>query len=201
MKRLTRIVLSLCIAFACLLPTPSPAVAHSSAPACGKERELVKVLEDVDAPSVDFTPRETTVEALRQISVPAGYDRNSERRYEVEKHVVRVRAQLVGWKYEADKDFHIVIAQPGHPDQTMIVEPPDPSCSTSPKAVDFGKVRAALIQCFGEPARWKKLPPMIVDLEGVAYFDPIHGQTGVSPNGIELHPLLSVKTVSGKCTR
>lgn len=156
-------------------------------------------MTDVDAASIDFTPRETTVEALRNLPVPAGYDRNSERRYEVEKHVVRVRAQLIGWKYEADKDFHIVIAQPGHPDETMIAEPPDPSCSTSPKAPDFAAVRAAFIQCFGEPARWKKLPPMIADLEGPAYFDPIHGQTGVAPNGIEIHPLMRVKSVSGKC--
>lgn len=190
------IAFALCIVFA---PIPSPVLAHSSA--CGVERESVKTLTDQDAASVDFTPRQTTVEALRNLPVPEGYDRNSERRYEAEKHVVRVRAQLVGWKYEADKDFHVVIAQPGHPDETMIVEPPDPSCSSSPKAADFGKVRAAFIQCFGEPARWKKLPPMIVDLEGPAYYDPLHHQTGVAPNGIEIHPLLSVHTVSGKCSR
>jgi hypothetical protein len=27
-------------------------------------------------------------------------------------------------------------------------------------------------------------------LGGVAFFDYLHGQTGVAPNGIELHPIL-----------
>lgn len=199
MKRILIAALAAFLLIAGLPAGPLPASAHASAPACGKERELVKVLEDADAPSIAFTPRTSSVEAIRNLPVPAGYDRNSERRYEAEKHVLQVRAQLIGWKYEDDEDFHIVIAQPGHPDETMIVEPPDPSCSTSPKAADFAAVRASFVKCFGEPARWKKLPPMIVDLAGVVYFDPLHGQTGVSPNGAELHPLLKVRTVSGTC--
>lgn len=32
----------------------------------------------------------------------------------------------------------------------------------------------------------------VVTVTGVGFFDPIHGQTGVAPNGIELHPLLSI---------
>jgi hypothetical protein len=32
---------------------------------------------------------------------------------------------------------------------------------------------------------------------GVAFFDFLHGQTGVAPNGIELHPVLSVTCLSG----
>lgn len=199
---LKRIVCAALAAFFFIALIPHAAVAHGDGDRpgkCGVERESVKTLTDVDAASVDFAPRESSVEQIRALPVPYGYDRNSETRYEAEKHVLHVRAQLVGWKYEADKDFHIVIAQPGHPDETMIVEPPDPSCSTSPKAVDFYAVRASFVKCFGQPARWKKLPPMIVDLDGVLYFDPIHGQTGVSPNGAELHPLLKVKSVSGTC--
>jgi hypothetical protein len=33
-------------------------------------------------------------------------------------------------------------------------------------------------------------------IAGVGFFDQIHGQTGVAPNGIELHPVVSF---SGKC--
>lgn len=32
-----------------------------------------------------------------------------------------------------------------------------------------------------------------VRLKGVGFFDRVHGQTGVAPNGIELHPLLDIK--------
>jgi hypothetical protein len=31
-----------------------------------------------------------------------------------------------------------------------------------------------------------------VQITGVGFFDFIHGQTGVAPNGIELHPVLSI---------
>lgn len=34
-------------------------------------------------------------------------------------------------------------------------------------------------------------------ITGVASFDFLHGQTGVAPNGIELHPLLAFRCLSG----
>jgi hypothetical protein len=37
-----------------------------------------------------------------------------------------------------------------------------------------------------------------VRLTGVGFWDEIHGQTGVAPNGIELHPVLSF---GGTCRR
>ncbi len=33
---------------------------------------------------------------------------------------------------------------------------------------------------------------------GVAFFDYLHGQTGVAPNGIELHPVLGFACLSPK---
>jgi hypothetical protein len=27
---------------------------------------------------------------------------------------------------------------------------------------------------------------------GVGFYDPLHGQEGVAPNGIELHPILEI---------
>jgi hypothetical protein len=32
-----------------------------------------------------------------------------------------------------------------------------------------------------------------VTVTGVGFFDRIHGQTGVAPNGIELHPVLDIQ--------
>jgi hypothetical protein len=28
-----------------------------------------------------------------------------------------------------------------------------------------------------------------MDLHGIGYMDPLHGQIGVAPNGVELHPV------------
>jgi hypothetical protein len=36
-----------------------------------------------------------------------------------------------------------------------------------------------------------------VRIRGVGFWDEIHGQTGVAPNGIELHPVLSIR---GTCS-
>jgi len=37
-----------------------------------------------------------------------------------------------------------------------------------------------------------------VRIKGVGFWDEIHGQTGVAPNGIELHPVLRFR---GTCSR
>jgi hypothetical protein len=34
-----------------------------------------------------------------------------------------------------------------------------------------------------------------VRVTGVGFFDFLHGQTGVAPNGIELHPVLKIEFV------
>ncbi len=34
-----------------------------------------------------------------------------------------------------------------------------------------------------------------VEVTGVGFFDFLHGQTGVAPNGIELHPMLAIQAV------
>ena len=36
-----------------------------------------------------------------------------------------------------------------------------------------------------------------VQVTGVGFFDILHGQTGVAPNGIELHSVLDVQFTSG----
>ncbi len=34
---------------------------------------------------------------------------------------------------------------------------------------------------------------MVVTVEGVGFFDFLHGQTGVADNGVELHPVLDIE--------
>lgn len=36
----------------------------------------------------------------------------------------------------------------------------------------------------------------VIQVSGVGFFDELHGQTGVAPNGIELHPVLSIQGAS-----
>lgn len=191
--------LFLCAAIPTSAGTLTAQEQESKTASCGTERIQIKTLTDPDAPYVHLNPTATTVEYLRSLPVPKDYDRfNDASRYENEKQVYSVQARIIGFKLEDDKDFHIVISDPFNPSETMIVEPPDPTCPLSKAsgyATKFVGVRALMVKCFGEPHKaFKHLTgkPLAV-LTGVGYFDPIHGQTGVAPNGFELHPLLRIQ--------
>lgn len=45
----------------------------------------------------------------------------------------------------------------------------------------------------GSLAFKSQVKPTKVRLTGVGFFDRVHGQSGVAPNGIELHPVLDIK--------
>ena len=38
-----------------------------------------------------------------------------------------------------------------------------------------------------------RMCPRLATITGVAFFDSKHGQTGVAPNAIELHPILAFR--------
>jgi hypothetical protein len=106
----------------------------------------------------------------------------------------RVAARLVEMKLEEDRDIHLVIAVPNAPSKTMIVEFPDTTCngaSSSPKKGKMASARAAIIAACGQPSssHFTDLSGR-ANITGVGFFDIPHGQTGVAPNAIELHPVL-----------
>jgi hypothetical protein len=55
---------------------------------------------------------------------------------------------------------------------------------------NIGFVRHTLDEKFGEIVRLE--PNLPVTVTGVAFFDTQHGQEGVAPNAIELHPILTI---------
>jgi hypothetical protein len=113
-----------------------------------------------------------------------------------------VKALLIGFKLEADSDFHVVIADPANPKATMIVEIPAPQClKGAPSVPGKGSLgdqlqaqRDKLEAAYGKATpRFKRLAkPVPVTVTGVGFFDFLHGQTGVAPNGFELHPVLEI---------
>jgi hypothetical protein len=172
--------------------------AASGGVACGVERWAVKTLTDAGARAINLVPRSTTIAALRRLRPPAVL--GARRIGRVEKTVYRVRARLVAFKLEEDSDIHLVIADP-RSGGTMIAEFPASFCvgSAAPPA-DKAKMkaaRAAILRC--GPAPRNSFAPLtgLVTITGVGFWDFEHGQRGVAPNAIELHPVL---TISGACT-
>jgi len=159
---------------------------------CGVERWAVKTLSDPDRERVQLQPVTTTVEALVAIPRPASLSA-TRRAYPTEVTVYRVEARLLSLFSEADGDYHLVLASPGDATITMIAEVPDPGCAgacASGFAGVYGRVRQKLMDYLNS-ARSVARP--LVRITGVGFFDYIHGQRGVAPNGIELHPVLDVE--------
>jgi hypothetical protein len=165
---------------------------------CGAERWNVKTLQDAGAANIDYTPKPTTVQELRLLEPPDIGTHTP--RQPGEFTAYRIRVRLRSMKVEEDSDIHLVVGAPNSPAKTIIVEFPNGGClkKTGPKS--RGRVaaaRRALVRACGQPGSSRfRLLSGTATITGVAFFDVIHGQRGVAPNGIELHPVLSFKATS-----
>jgi hypothetical protein len=154
--------------------------ARFSAPlACGVERWRIKTLKDRPA----LVPaRPSTVAALTSIARPAHLP---PRRLPFEHRIFAVVARVTFKRLEDDLDYHLVLRSGS---RTMIAETPSPLCTAG--ATPYRRrqmLRSRSKARFCARAR----------VTGVAFFDFLHGQIGVAPNGVELHPVLDFVCLSG----
>jgi hypothetical protein len=169
-----------------------------SAANCGK---AVKTLTDEAAGSVDIDTRvATTVEALRRRKVPSFWSINSPRIAPVEMTTFHVSTLLLSMIREDDSDIHLVVADPKI-GGSMIIEFPAFTCTTGAKPslarTLMKKARKALADaCGGEPTGTVVTLRGRATIDGVGFFDRVHRQGGVAPNGIELHPVLDFQSIS-----
>ena len=164
----------------------SAAIENSSGAQCGLERWPVKVLTDKDRGLVDFKPVDTTVADLNNLKLQETYPYDRRGKNE-ELRVYRVRGRLLEMHDEADSDLHLVIAELDQPEVTMIAEIPAPFCALgSGHEGEYQTARADVRRIpLGSP----------IEIQGVGFFDTMHGQTGVAINGFELHPVLRIRAI------
>jgi hypothetical protein len=164
--------------------------------ACGVERWSVKTGTDHDASKVNTKGTiPTTIIHLRSLPAPSSPPLKS-RVKPTELSVFQITGTLLRIKQESDSDFHLVIADAGG--RTMITEAPAPQCvgSSSPFTHQINYVRSQLTSKYHPGKEWQR-PNQKVTIRGVAFFDFKHGQSGVAPNAIELHPILGFKVGGG----
>jgi hypothetical protein len=170
-----------------------PPPASGSGAACGVERWSVKTMNETTAHLVNMRARPTTITALRALQPPPQLPAST-RIGPVETTRWQIHARLVSFKIESDSDVHLVVADPTS-GGSMIIEFPAASCvgaKAPAKARQLMKnARAALIRSCGSPnsSSFTGLSGTAV-INGVGFFDFKHGQRGVAPNAIELHPAL-----------
>jgi hypothetical protein len=165
--------------------------------ACGVERWRVKTLSDSTAGLVRLAPRATTVPQLARLA-PAGTLVHTTRARGPETTVFSLRVRLVEFVQEDDSDIHLVVADP-RSGARMIVEFPADYCTLTTRPALRAKIRGAreaLVQACGSASSSFRTLRGTASITGVGFFDARHGQRGVAPNGIELHPVLGF---SGTC--
>ncbi|HVT58568.1 MAG TPA: hypothetical protein VHR45_09220 [Thermoanaerobaculia bacterium] len=187
---------------------PQHAAPQAAAPGCGvhcgTERWSLKTLTDGDAGI--FTSAHAVDTSVPQlIAQPAPAKLPPTSRVPFEKTLVKVRALLIGWKVESgpgkDRDFHIVIADPQDKTKQMIVEVPSPTCKgvcSSTFLSHFTQNQSLVLKTLGQPLpNFQPLAkPWLVEITGPAFFDFDHGQIGLAPNCIEIHPVITIQFLS-----
>jgi hypothetical protein len=159
--------------------------------ACGTERWSVKTAADDDRNKVAATPRDVSIRYLRARRTPS-YRPQTSRVAPVELATYRVHARLVEYVREDDGDYHLVLAD--RTGRTIIAEIPDPSCvvKISPVKAAIRTARARMDGHFSVTSDFKFAGSRVV-VSGIGFFDYFHGQTGMAPNDLELHPVTALR--------
>jgi hypothetical protein len=161
------------------------------AQSCGVERWSVKTGTDADVGLVNLSSSTAnTILTMRGWPTPSTIPANN-RISPYETTVWVLNATLVEYKLETDSDYHLVLSDASG--NTLIAEIPLPACvgSGSPFLSGITNARNQLNAKY-TPTGSFQTANIPVQITGVGMFDFLHGQTGVAPNGIELHPVLSI---------
>lgn len=163
-------------------------------PCGGVERWDVKTLSDPDADKVVMKTTYTTVSKLIELS-PGKKIGNKTPRFGVEFNTYTIKCKIKYWSREEDGDIHLVLVDLKDSTKTMIGEIPNLSCDSVASATN--KYNKYFVEAEKEFLKYKlsrnRVKSGIYQIKGVAFFDQKHGQKGLAPNGIELHPILKFK--------
>jgi hypothetical protein len=167
---------------------------------CGGEyRWDYKILVDPTGwPLLHNKPSPQSISQLVHLSRP---ETLGNQRTSYEKRKVKVIAWLTMLGKEDDNDYHLVITSDNRKD-SMITEIPDGSCDKVRKFPELSKDYTAARQFIDENIKQpsseiKKLnKPVKVIITGFVFFDKIAHGKGHAPNGIEIHPVISITKAS-----
>ena len=172
------------------LSCPDPGMPKSNGGSCGTERWNVKTGTDSQASSIQMVAYPTTIDALDVLPADGG---GSGRSSPTETTIYELRdVLLTEVKLESDSDYHLVITDGSGADHTMIAEIPYQNCDTGGAWTCFVSRARSEVDAKYTVTSSPQYPMETITVRGVGFFDVPHGQTGVAPNAIELHPTLEI---------
>ncbi len=163
---------------------------------CGVERWSVKTGTDADAGLINLqSTTQTTIASLISLPAPNTLPANN-RIQPTETTVFQLQATLTEYKLEPDSDYHLVLSDGSG--NTMISEIPSPACVGSSSLLLSGiqNARSEFNAQYTATSNFQTAN-VPVTITGIGFFDFLHGQTGVAPNGIELHAVLDIQFGTG----
>lgn len=164
------------------------------------ERWNIKTLADKDAVKIDFKPKNLSVHQLIRLKTVIPSPLLDAPRQPLERRVFETTCIIKSYSIALDGDLNLVLADPEHPDETLIAEVADPDCPSvrkSPHVEDFRRVRMEFREiCLGgrkiNRDGWHPVKKGLYKVTGVVFIDIPHIMKGKAPNNIELHPILSI---------
>jgi hypothetical protein len=186
-----------------VLPAPGAVAPPQPGSGPAEYRWSVRTGSDRDASFVNDERVPTTVEELAQQPRPRGlrpairrFPAYQNRRAEgVERTVYVLEATIVGCKLMISQNFHLILK--GDSGQTMIASCPHPDPHfvdpSSRWAKQIAMVRSQIHEKLNPAPERRKLMNQRARIAGVGFFNHVHGQVGVAPNGIELSPVLEIE--------
>jgi hypothetical protein len=159
---------------------------------CGVERWSTKTGTDADAGLINLqSTTQTTIASLTSLPTPTTLPTNN-RIQPTETTVFQLHAKLTEYKLEPDSDYHLILSDESG--NTMISEMASPACVGSSSVLLSGiqNARSEFDARYTTTSSFQTAN-VPVTITGVGFFDFLHGQAGVAPNGIELHAVLDIQ--------
>ena len=156
----------------------------------------MKTSPDADAGLINLqSPTQTTIASLTSLPAPTNLPANN-RIQPTETTVFQLHATLTEYKLEPDSDYHLILSDGSG--NTIISEMASPACvgSSSLLLSSIQNARSEFDARYITTSSFQTAN-VPVTVTGVGFFDFLHGQTGVAPNGIELHPVLDIQFSTG----
>jgi Secretion system C-terminal sorting domain len=164
---------------------------------CGVERWSIKTLTDSDTSSINFgSVIPSTIQYQRSKPAPLTLPNT---RLQDEDTLYSLDCIMYKYKLEADNDIHIVICAVNDASQTMVAEIVNADC---PGIINTSRYSAlknlrTWFDSTYHPTTSFTNTNIHIKLTGIGFYDFLHGQTGIPPNGREIHPILSFSLVTG----
>jgi hypothetical protein len=154
---------------------------------CGGERWPVKVAADPDAGLIVTTRMPASIATLR--SFPSLRPLPQDRRLgPIETTIYSVTATLTEYKLDDDGDYSLILSD--DVGRTMVAAIPSPTCLTGSRfASEIVAARTAFEARFHATSEYQRAM-VPIEIRGVGFFDFLHGQRGMAPYGLALHPVI-----------